>query len=224
MVAFYGIPLISAAVSLLFLAGIYRLNQRWLPAASGLLLGWWVLTGALAKSGILARFDLKPPPMVLMFASVMILGLSLGRSKVGTLFRDGAPVGAMLAAQGFRVPLEMVMNQAAVDGIMPVQMSFRGYNFEIFSTAFATLVGVLALKNRAPKTLLWIANIFAFATLMGIAVIAIIASPMVHVFGTDPRVVNTWVTHVPYVWLPAICVLAALASHVVITRQLLRSA
>ncbi len=224
MIAFYGIPLISAAVSWLFLAGIYRVNRRWLRPASTAISAWWFLTGALAASGILARFDLKPPPMVLMFASVMILGVVLGRSKVGTAFRDGVPIGAMLAAQGFRIPLELVMNQAAVDGIMPVQMSFRGYNFEIFSATFALVVGLMALKGRASNGLLWAANILAFGTLMGIAVIAVIASPMVHAFGTDPRVVNTWVTHVPYVWLPAICVLAALASHVVITRQLLRKA
>lgn len=224
MVALYGIPIVSLVVSLLFLAGIRHLNRRWLTPAAPVLLAWWTLTGALAASGILARFDLKPPPMVLMFASVMILGVVIGRSKVGTLFRDGMPIGAMLAAQGFRIPLELVMNQAAVDGIMPVQMSFRGYNFEIFSTTFALIVGLMALKGRAPKGLLWAANILAFGTLMGIAVIAVIASPMVHAFGTDPRVVNTWVTQVPYVWLPTICVLAALASHVVITRQLLRKA
>jgi hypothetical protein len=44
---------------------------------------------------------------------------------------------------------------------------------------------------------------------------------MVRLFGDDPRHVNTWVLYFPYVWLPAVLVVIALAGHVVITRALL---
>ena len=40
-------------------------------------------------------------------------------------------------------------------------------------------------------------------------------------FGDDPRHVNTWVLHVPYVWLPAVLVMIAMTGHLVLTRKLL---
>ena len=62
----------------------------------------------------------------------------------------------------------------------------------------------------------------AIAALLAIVAIALLTSPMLHAFGTDPAHLNTWVAEVPYVWLPAMLVAFAVAGHVVITRALLR--
>ena len=43
---------------------------------------------------------------------------------------------------------------------------------------------------------------------------------MVRAFGDDPRHLNTWVLYFPYVWLPAVLVIVALAGHLVVTRAL----
>ena len=49
-----------------------------------------------------------------------------------------------------------------------------------------------------------------------IAVVAVASSPMVRAFGDDPRHVNSWVLHFPYVWLPAVLVTVAIAGHIVV--------
>jgi len=51
-------------------------------------------------------------------------------------------------------------------------------------------------------------------------VIAVASSPMVRLFGDDPRDVNTWVLYFPYVWLPVVLVTVAIAGHVMVTRAL----
>ena len=43
-----------------------------------------------------------------------------------------------------------------------------------------------------------------------ILALALASTPMIHAFGQDPRRLNTFVAHVPFVWLPAVLVLAAL--------------
>jgi len=47
---------------------------------------------------------------------------------------------------------------------------------------------------------------------------AILGTPRFQYFGPDRQ--NTWVTYPPYVWLPAVMVLAALAGHLIIFRAL----
>jgi hypothetical protein len=44
---------------------------------------------------------------------------------------------------------------------------------------------------------------------------------VVHAFGTEPAHLNTWVTHPPFVWLPAGPVTFALAGQIVLLRKLL---
>jgi Na+-driven multidrug efflux pump len=55
-----------------------------------------------------------------------------------------------------------------------------------------------------------------------IAVIAVTTSPVLRLFGDDPRNVNTWVLYFPYVWLPVVLVTVAIAGQVMVTRALTR--
>jgi hypothetical protein len=65
---------------------------------------------------------------------------------------------------------------------------------------------------------LW--NVLGLALLVNVVSVAIASMPLIRAFGDD-RVV-TFVTYPPFVWLPAVMVLAALAGHLVIFRALRR--
>ena len=56
--------------------------------------------------------------------------------------------------------------------------------------------------------------------LVNIIVVAVLSTPAFAYFGADR--LNTFVTDVPFVWLPAVMVAAALAGHLIIARALLR--
>ena len=64
-------------------------------------------------------------------------------------------------------------------------------------------------------------NILGVVLLVNVVAVAILATPRVRYFGDDR--LNVWVTYVPYVWLPAVMVLAALAGHLLIFRALRRA-
>ncbi|MBP7778298.1 MAG: hypothetical protein KA371_14335 [Acidobacteria bacterium] len=70
---------------------------------------------------------------------------------------------------------------------------------------------------------MWVWNVWGLGCLLVITVIAVATSPMVRAFGDDPLHVNTWVLHLPDIWLPAVLVVVALAGHLVVTRALLGS-
>ena len=217
-----GIAIVALAVA----ARVAWLWRRHLPAtaaraawATGL---WMLCTGALAGSGLLARTDLVPPPAALLIVSVLALGIGIGVSRAGAALAAAVPLAALVELQIFRLPLEILMHRAGEVGIMPPELSYSGYNLDIVTGATA-LALTLAMHEgvRVPRAVLWAWNLWGLWCLAVIAGIAVAASPIVRAFGDDPRHVNTWVLHLPYVWLPAVLVLIALAGHVVMTRALL---
>jgi hypothetical protein len=178
---------------------------------------WMGLTGGLAASGLLARFDIRPPPLAFLFAGTVVLGVGLGVSRVGGRIAEGLPLHVLVLAQGFRLPLELVMHAAAAEGTMPRVMSYGGYNFDIVTGASALLVGAL-LKRGAPRTLAIAWNALGVVLLGVIITVALLSSPLVRAFGDDQ--LNTWVAYVPFVWLPSILVACAIAGHIVVWRRL----
>lgn len=210
---------VAAAFVLLFSRGrpVRRLT---LTAATALVMAG---SAAAASTGLLARFDLMPPPMAVMMVSVFALALVLGLSPAAADTAAAVPLAALIGLQAFRLPLELVMHRAARLGIMPVELSYSGYNFDIVTGAGAVLLfAAMQAGSLVPRSVIWAWNIWGFWCLAVIAVIAVTTSPMVRLFGDDPRHVNTWVLYFPYVWLPVVLVTAALAGHITVTRALLR--
>lgn len=217
-----GIAVIAASVA----ARVVWIWRRYVPAtatrAALFLGGWMALTGALAGTGLLARADLRPPPAALLIISVLALAAVVGTSRAGGALAAAVPLPVLVELQVFRLPLELVMHRAAEVGIMPPELSYGGYNFDVVTGASALALALVMQEGvRVPRAVLWVWNVWGLWCLAVIAAIAVASSPMVRAFGDDPRHVNTWVLHLPYVWLPAVLVLTALAGHIVTTRALL---
>jgi hypothetical protein len=105
---------------------------------------------------------------------------------------------------------------------MPLQMSFSGRNFDIASGATAIIVALLAAVGGAPRWLLYAWNAAGSLLLVNIITIAVVSTPVFHAFGDEQ--LNTWVTAVPFIWLPGVLVPAALVGHILVWRKLLSSA
>ena len=217
-----GIAVLTAAAFVWVMAGRDRKRTTALVA---ILVAAFALSAWAALSGVLQRFDRIPPPMALMIGLMFATGLAIGLSPLGRTAASGVPLTSLVGLQAFRLPLELVMHRAGGLGIMPVELSYSGYNFDIVTGTGALILFVLARAGAAvPRWAVWAWNVWGCWCLAVIAFIAIATSPMVRLFGDDPRHVNTWVLFFPYVWLPAVLVTIAVTGHVVITRALLRPA
>jgi hypothetical protein len=124
----------------------------------------------------------------------------------------------------FRVPLELVMHEAAASGTMPPQMTYTGLNFDIVTGSTAILVALLAAYGAAPRWLIAAWNLLGSLLLLNIMAIAVASLPMFRAFGDDAAHVNSWVAYFPFVWLPASLVASALFGHAVLWRKLVRDA
>ena len=179
---------------------------------------WMSATWIAASSGVLRRWEAAPPPFALLVVAIVMLGCLIAFSRYGRLLATGLPLWTLVAVQGFRLPLELSMHVMYERRIMPGQMSYSGRNFDILTGASALIVAALARANRAPRWLVATWNVVGLVLLVNVVSIAILSTPPVHYFGVDR--LNVWVTYPPFVWLPAVMVLAAFAGHLVIFRAL----
>jgi hypothetical protein len=197
-----------------------RRRWRWITAGGSLL--WLAATGVAAQSGVLRRWDAVPPPFAAMPAAILVLGVVVAASALGTRLARGLPLAALVGVQAFRLPLELVMHRAYEEGIMPVQMSYSGRNFDIVTGITAALLGAWLARRPVPGWVVGAWNLLGLALLVNVVTVAILATPVFRWFGDEH--LNVWVTYPPFVWLPAVMVTAAWAGHLVIWRRLRRPA
>ena len=184
-----------------------------LTVASG---AWMAVTWELAAFGTLRQWNSTPPPFAVLVFTIVIIALRLTFSTVGRRLASGIPLWALVAVQTFRYPLELAMHRLSERGIMPQQMSYSGLNFDIVTGLTAALVAGLVITGRAGRKVVLAWNVLGSLLLLNIVTIAILSTPRFHAFGDDR--LNVFITYPPFVWLPAVLVLAAMTGHLIIFR------
>jgi hypothetical protein len=179
---------------------------------------WMTVTFAAAATGLLA-FGPLPPPLGMLFLMIVVGATALAFSRVGERLALGLPLAALVGAQCFRFPLELIMHRAYSEGVMPVQMSYSGLNFDIVTGITALVVAALLLAGRMPLWGVRVWNWLGSLLLVNVLIIAWLSAPTpLRLFMNEPA--NEWVTTAPFVWLPSVFVFAALLGHLVLFRRL----
>ena len=197
--------------------GVTARRRRAVRVGGGVLV-WLSVTAVIAASGVLRRFDATPPPFGLLALAVGVIGIAVPCSSLGTLLARGVPLWALVGFQVFRFPLELVMHRAYLEGVMPVQMSYSGQNYDIVTGISAGALGLWLSRRPVPRWVVISWNALGFALLVNIVTIAIVSTPVFGWFGKEG--LNVFVTYPPFVWLPAVLVTAALMGHILVWRRL----
>jgi hypothetical protein len=204
--------------------GVAEIDQTKKPKAlllSFVVLFWLLGTAMMAGEGQLENFDQFPPTVMVVISMAVIMTFLLAFSKTGLYLIEGIGIVWLVGFQGFRVLVEVFLHQMYLDGIVPQQMTYSGLNFDILAGLSALLMAwQIARKKVGPKAIL-IWNILGLALLLNIVVIAILSMPTpLRYFHNEPA--NTFITQIPYIWLPAFQVQAALLGHLLVFRALKR--
>ena len=198
-----------------------RARRRWTALTSVGAGAWLGVTWAAAETGHLSRLDLTPPPFAALPVAIVLLGLLMAFTRFGTRLVDGLPLAALVGVQAFRFPLELLMHRAYSEGVMPYQMSYSGWNFDIVTGLTALPVAWAIHRGIGGRRLAVAWNALGALLLLNIVIIAVVSTPVVGLFGPD--LLNTFVMFPPFVWLPAVMVLMAFAGHLLVARKLGRS-
>jgi hypothetical protein len=193
-------------------------RRRALAVTLSLASAWMAVTWRAAESGVLRLWNATPPPFALLVVGILCLTWALACTGYGRRLAHGLPLWALVGIQGFRLPLELAMHAMYERGIMPEQMSYSGRNFDIVTGFTALVVAWLVFAGRIGRRLVLIWNVVGLLLVLNVVTIGILSTPRFRLFGDNQ--VNVFVTYTPFVWLPAVMVLAALAGHLIIFRAL----
>jgi hypothetical protein len=138
---------------------------------------WMIATWIAASSGVLRQWDALPPPLAFLVAGIVALSAAIAFSPYGNRLATGLPIALLIAVQGFRLPLELAMHEMYERGVMPVQMSYSGRNFDIVTGISAFVVAWLVAQGLGGRLLITIWNLMGLALLVNVVTIAILSTP-----------------------------------------------
>lgn len=208
-------------------AGLRRTNlekakQYRIFIATAITIGAWAaLLLFTSYNGFFADFNIFPPRPVLALLIPLPLVFIIAFSKTGTEILKAMPPQWLVFMQSFRIAVELLLLVAFINGLLPVQMTFEGRNFDIVSGILALPVGYLLAKGKALAPKLAIAfNIVSLLLLINILVIAVLSMPTpLRFFMNEPS--NTLVAEFPFILLPGVLVPIAYSMSIFSLRQML---
>lgn len=216
--SFYG--LVAWGLSALFVA-FRALSGESLK--KGLLLrvfiiAWMGIPAVLAIRGTFLDFSSTPPQLMRVILPMFLLILAFSFSPFGKRASEKLPATLLVGTQVFRLPLELVLYALGARAILPVEMTFSGYNFDLLTGLLALPLWLMLHRKTASRTLLLLWNCLGLALLLTIVSVAVLAFPAPFGWFQPP---NLLVAFYPWVWLPTFLVPIALVSHLLLFRKLM---
>ena len=157
------------------------------------------------------------PSLMMFFMGTNLVGVLLACSSIGRRLSK-LPLSFLVAFQGFRLPLELVLHSWARQGVIPETMTWTGCNFDILAGSLALIAAPFVNKFLAVA---WAVNIVGFLLLLNVMRVAILSSPLPFAWNASPSL--NLVFHVPYFLIAPVCVAGALAGHIILTRKLVKT-
>ena len=180
---------------------------------------WLLVPAVLASRGLLDQYSPLPAPGFVLVGLITFGTVILALSAFGSRLAAGIPLAGLVGYQVFRVPLEWVLHELYAEGVIPVQMTYAGQNFDFVTGVLAAALGLWLLTGHRTVWLVAAWNIIGLALLVNIVTIAILSTPMPYrYFMNDPP--NLLPSTFPYVWLATFLVQAALFGHLLVFRSI----
>ena len=220
-IVFFGIGGLAILMAVAVAGAVWVSDRQHFPRVLAIMIAVMAIQFFAAQSGVLKQSRRNPPLMAPLIGVTLVLTVALAYSRTGDAMIRRFPVSVLIGFQVFRLPLELLMHRAAVHGIMPVQMSYSGDNFDIVSGILALPVALIALiagHARLGRVSVFVWNVVGSVLLVTVILIAVASAPQIAAFGRDN--LNTWVADAPYIWLPGVLVPCALLGHLLVWRSL----
>jgi hypothetical protein len=213
---FSGLVLV---VALVIAYGLVRARVG-IVATLAILLAYLAIPSALARLGMLSRYDPLPAPALLLLLGLTLLTVAIVFSPLGARVAAGIALGAIVALQAFRIPVELLLHRLYLEGAVPIQMTYLGRNFDVISGITGLVLGLWLLRRRpTPRGVVLAWNLLCLALLVNIVAVAVLSTPVpFRRFTEGPP--NLLPSTFPYIWLPSFLVQVALGSHLLVFRQL----
>jgi hypothetical protein len=183
---------------------------------------WLILQGAISLTGFYTLTNSVPPRFgLLLFPPVIFIAI-LFLIRKGRDVIDNFNVPILTLLNIVRIPVEITLYWLFLHKMVPQVMTFEGRNFDILCGLTAPLIYYFGyIKNTLSKKILIAWNIFCLLLLANIVVLALLSAPFPFPkLGFEQP--NIAIFYFPFVWLPGFIVPAALFTHLIALRRLIK--
>jgi hypothetical protein len=196
-------------------------QSSYFAKATVVVLLWVTIISVLALAGVFSNFSKLPPRPALIIVMALILLLVLSFSGSFSRILEVTPPHWLVLMQVFRIGVELLLYISFTKKLIPVQMTFEGYNYDIISGILALAAAWIMAKRPRARTITGIIyNVIGLLLLVNVLVIAVLSMPTpIRRFMTEPAL--NIVGEFPFILLPGVLVVLALALHIFSLRQLL---
>jgi hypothetical protein len=184
-------------------------------------IAWLGYGFALSFFGVFRTYTLPPRiPLLLLLPALIVVFYLFLRGKTEKL-EEYLPLEYTVYFQLFRVFVEILFFGTYAKGLIPVTTTFVGYNYEIWFSASALLVGLLVFNLRVLNKKVLIAwNLIGIAFLIVIVGIFItsLARPTMWGASSPQELFSEDFGRMPYMFIPSLYVPAAVFVHILSIR------
>ena len=175
----------------------------------------------LSKTGALVDYGMPPRfPIFLMIPFFSFCIIFFIKNKHNQ-FIQSIPLHWTIFYQSFRIIAELLLLYTFIKGIIPVEATFEGYNYDIVIGITAILLGILVYRTGYKYK-----NLLKFWNILGILMILIVASVIAtniyqpQIWGYDSPSVQKEFVQLPYLLIPGFLAPSAILIHLVTLIQL----
>jgi hypothetical protein len=194
-------------------------NGRAAAIVLAILSVWLIFVGALAYFGVLRNPAMRPPGVALVIVPVAVFLIFFALRSATPGFALAFPLWILIAAQSFRILVELFLHQLWIEGLVPKMLTFAGANVDIYIGATAPLFAWLAIRGRSGLRLALVWNIAGLCALANVVTRSILTAPgpFNHIQAEVP---NRMMATFPYVFIPAFFVPLAVVLHILALRTI----
>ncbi|MBC7759669.1 MAG: hypothetical protein H7069_12485 [Phormidesmis sp. FL-bin-119] len=212
------IPLTFIVTTILTLFLFYKASS-YSRKAILILSAWLIIQLAISLSDFYTITDAMPPRFLLLVLPPVLLIAGLFFTERGMKFIDRLNLNTLTLLHIVRIPVEWILLLLYLQGLVPREMTFDGWNFDILSGITAPLVYLAFTKNLIGRRMLLAWNIICLILLIIIVSTAVLSAPFPfqQIAFKQP---NIAVLYFPFTWLPGFIVPTVMFCHLVSIRKL----
>ena len=183
---------------------------------------WLIYLSVLSYTELLTDFSMPPKiPLMVVLPLIVLIVFSLFK-KATADFVAITSVSWLIYIQSFRIIVELIIWGAYKQGIVPIQTTFEGYNFDVVVGLTAVPLAYYAKRSKiSPKVLiLW--NIASLLILANTVWYFISTAYFPELPGHDSTMVDPAFAKLPYLLIAGFFMPLALFIHALSIKQLLK--
>jgi fatty acid desaturase len=181
---------------------------------------WLIIQYLITKTGFYSNLSVSPRIPIFMITPLLFFTFIFLVKNRNNYIVDVIPIHIPIAYQSFRVVIEVLFYFTYIKGILPVQVTFEGINYDVLFGMSAILMGIYAYQKNASKKVLIAWNIIGICVVVFAAFTFITSFYFPSIWGESNSRISPDFVHFPFLLLPAFFMPSAIFMHVLSIIQL----